>query len=232
MDSNSPQIASSSNTPILSNLIKPNTNQNTNHIRSNVIQRTQSPQSAPRGLQNGNKVGNVKWPNSTPNQPTQPKSYSEALSRAASSLQNLPQNNLPQKNHPIALEMIRLVNVIGLNQQGQKVTSKKLQFQGIVKMLNSSKVIQIRKVAMTGKKLTFNQKLQEMQVGLSCSLAAQNRCTFDGKINVKRTLVYEVARQVQVTKKFESVKNVTRNAVRNKLSCYSAHFATLGGYFF
>lgn len=226
MDGNSPQIASSSNTPILSNLIKPNTNQNTNHIRSNVIQRTQSPQPANRGLQNG-KVGNVKWPNSTPNQPTQQKSYSEALSRAASSLQNLPQNNLPQKNHPIALEMIRLVNVIGLNQQGQKVTSKKLQFQGIVKMLNSSKVTQIRKVAMTGKKLTFNQKLQEMQVGLSCSLAAQNRCTFDGKINVQRKLVYEVARQVQVTKKFESVKNVTRNAVRNKLSCYSAHFAIL-----
>ena len=214
MDGNSPQVASSSNTPILSNLIKPNTNQN--HIRSNVIQRTQSPQPTNRGLQNG-KVGNVKWPNSTQNQPTQQKSYSEALSRAASSLQNLPQNNLPQtlKNHPIALEMIRLVNVIGLNQQGQKVTSKKLQFQGIVKTLNNPKVISIRKVAMTGKKLTFNQKLQEMQVGLSCSLVAQNRCTFDGKINVKKAKVFEVARQVQITKKFESVKNVTRNAVKN-----------------
>ena len=191
MDGNSPQIASSSNTPILSNLIKPNTNQNsTNHIRSNVIQRTQSPQPTNRGLQNGT-VGNVKWPNSTQNQPTQQKSYSEALSRAASSLQNLPQNNLPQtlKNHPIALEMIRLVNVIGLNQQGQKVVSKKLQFQGVVRTLNNPKVISIRKVAMTGKKLTFNQKLQEMQVGLSCSLAAQNRCTFDGKINVKKAKV-------------------------------------------
>ena len=217
MDGNSPQIASSSNTPILSNLIKPNTNQNsTNHIRSNVIQRTQSPQPTNRGLQNG-KVGNVKWPNSTQNQPTQQKSYSEALSRAASSLQNLPQNNLPQtlKNHPIALEMIRLVNVIGLNQQGQKVVSKKLQFQGVVRTLNNPKVISIRKVAMTGKKLTFNQKLQEMQVGLSCSLAAQNRCSFDGKINVKKAKVFEVARQVQITKKFESVKNVTRNAVKN-----------------
>ena len=218
MDGNSPQVASSSSTPILSNLIKPNTNQNTNHIRSNVIQRTQSPQPANKGLQNG-KPGNVKWPNSTQNQQTQQnKSYSEALSRAAASLQNLPQNtNLPQnqKNHPIALEMIRLVNVIGVNQQGQKVSTKKLQFQGIVKMLNNPKVIGIRKVAMTGKKLTFNQKLQEMQVGLSCSLAVQNRCTFDGKINVKKAKVFEVARQVQITKKFESVKNVTRNVVRN-----------------
>ena len=216
MDGNSPQVASSSNTPILSNLIKPNTNQNsTNHIRSNVIQRTQSPQPINRGLQNG-QVGNIKWPNSTQNQPTNQKSYSEALSRAASSLQNLPQNNLPQtRNHPIALEMIRLVNVIGLNQQGQKISSKKLQFQGIVKMLNNSKMTQIRKVAMTGKKLTFNQKLQEMQVGLSCSLAAQNRCTFDGKINVQKARVFDVARQVQITKKFESVKNVTRNAVKN-----------------
>lgn len=219
MNGNSPQVASSSNTPILNNLIKPtnqnaepSTNQNTNHIRSNVIKRTQSPQTT-------NIVQKVNASiQPRPNQNQQTKLYSEALSRAASSLQNLPQNI---KNHPIALEMIRLVNVIGINQQGQKVASKKLQFQGIVKMVNNQNVnnqkIQIRKLAMTGKKLTFNQKLQEMQVGLSCSLATQNHCTFDGKINVKKARVFEVARQVQLTKKFESVQNVTSNALYDPL---------------
>ena len=130
MDGNSPQIASSTNTPILNGLIR-SANQNTNHIRSNVIQRTQSPQPI---VQNG--------PKPTPNQnrPTQQaKSYSEALSRAANSLQNLPQNlpkngvSLPQnlKNHPIALEMVRLVNIIGMNPQGQRVSSKNCNFKAL-----------------------------------------------------------------------------------------------------
>ena len=168
MDGNSPQIASSSNTPILNSLIRP-ANQNTNHIRSNVIQRTQSPQPI---VQNGSIAKQT--PNQNrPNQ-NQAKSYSEALSRAAVSIKNLPQNlpqngvSLPQnlRNHPIALEMVRLVNLIGTNPQGQRVSSKKLQFQGIVKVAGNPKVIQVRRVSMTGKKLTFNQKAKEMQVGL------------------------------------------------------------------
>ena len=74
--------------------------------------------------------------------------------------QNTPQNH---KHHPIALEMIRLINIIGLNKQGEKVTRKKLQFQGIVKMVqDNKKAIHIRKIAMTGKRLTLNQKLAKM----------------------------------------------------------------------
>lgn len=210
MDGNSPQVASSSNTPILNNLIRP-TNQNTNHIRSNVIQRTQSPQPA-----NKTSNGSIQ-PRTTTNQnrPTQQtQSYSNALSSAAASLQNLPQNlSQNSKMHPIALEMVRMVNIVGINQQGQKIQSKKLQFQGIVRLMSNPKVIQVRRVSMTGKKLTFNQKLREMQVGLSCALVAQNNCTFDGRINVKQDRVFDVARQVQVHKKFESVQNVTRNVV-------------------
>ena len=44
-------------------------------------------------------------------------------------------------------------------------------------------------------------------------MAAQNNCSFDGRIQVHKDRVFEVAREVQLTKKFESVKNVTRNAV-------------------
>ena len=121
-------------------------------------------------------------------------------------------DNSPLKNHPIAIEMIRLVNVIGLNSRGEKAKGKKLQFHGIVKMVENPNVRV--KVEMTGMKLSFNQKLNEMIVGLGCTFAAQNRCTFDGKINIKKNRVFEVARQVQIRKKFEAVRNVARNAVR------------------
>ena len=190
MDGNSPQIASSTNTPILNNLIR-SANQNTNHshIRSNVIQRTQSPQLI---VQNGPK------PTQNQNRPIQQaKSYSEDLSRAANSLQNLPQNlpkngvSLPQnlKNHPIALEMVRLVNIIGMNPQGQRVSSKKLQFQGVIKLAGNPKVIQVRKVSMTGKKLTFNQKMKEMQVGLG-RFSSRFR---EGQSNPRPLVVYGLA---------------------------------------
>ena len=109
--------------------------------------------------------------------------------------------NSPQKNLPIALEMIKFVNVIGPDKCGEKMAGKKLQFQGIV---NSSKN---RKVTMTAMRLTFDKPLIEMTVGLRCSLSAQNRCTFDGKINIKKAKVFEVARQVQIS------KNNTRNVV-------------------
>ena len=115
--------------------------------------------------------------------------------------------NSPQKNLPIALEMIKLVNVIGLNKCGEKMACKQLQFQGIV---NSSKN---RKVTMTAMRLTFDKPLIEMTVGLRCSLSAQNRCTFDGKINIKKAKVFAVARQVRIRKNFETVENNTRNAV-------------------
>ena len=121
-------------------------------------------------------------------------------------------DNSPLKNHPIAIEMIQLVDVIGLNSRGEKAKGKKLQFQGIVKMVKNPNVRV--KVKMTGRKLSYNQKLSEMAVGLGCTFEAKNRCTFNGKINIKKNKVYEVARQVQITKKFEMVKNVTRNAVR------------------
>ena len=125
--------------------------------------------------------------------------------------QNVPQNH---KHHPIALEMIRLINIIGLNQQGEKVSVKKLQFQGIVKMLNDTKIVKIRKIAMTGNKLKYNQKLLQMSVGLGCSLAAQNHCTFNGKISLKKVRVKDIADEVNITRKFEAVQNVDRNAVR------------------
>ena len=86
--------------------------------------------------------------------------------------------------------------------------------KGIVKMLNVPKVIQIRKIAMHGIKLSFNRELQEMFVGLRCPLAAQNRCTFDGKICIKKARVEDVAKAVNITRKFEAVPNVDRNAVR------------------
>ena len=124
--------------------------------------------------------------------------------------------NSPQKNLPIALEMIKLVNVIGLNKCGEKMACKQLQFQGIV---NSSKN---RKVTMTAMRLTFDKPLIEMTVGLRCSLSAQNRCTFDGKINIKKAKVLEVATQIRTTQRFEAIRNVTRNAVRYKQHCYAA----------
>ena len=107
--------------------------------------------------------------------------------------------NSPLKNHPIAVEMIRLVD------------GKIFQCQGIVKLINNPNN---PKVTMTGKSLYFNQKSCEMNVRLKCSLAAENRCTFEGKINIKDADVFQVVRQIQITKRFESVKNVTRNAVR------------------
>ena len=126
--------------------------------------------------------------------------------------QNSPQNH---KHHPITLEKITLINIIGLNKQGEKVTRKKLQFQGIVKMVqDNKKEIHVRKIAMTGKRLTLNQKLAEMCIELDCSLTTAKSCTFEGKIHIKEAKVFEVARQVQISKKFETVKNVTRKAVR------------------
>ena len=108
--------------------------------------------------------------------------------------------NSPLQYHPIALETIK------------NNPAKKLFFQGIVRITN--KVPQIRKIVMKGTKLTFDTKLQKMIVELDCPLAAQNRCTFYGKINIKKAKAFEVARQVQISKKFETVKNVTRKAVR------------------
>ena len=125
--------------------------------------------------------------------------------------QNSSQN---PKHHPIALELVRLVNVFGFNQERKTITSKKLQFQGIVKSLNVAKVIQIRKIAMHGIKLAFDRELQVMFVGLRCALAAQSRCTFDGKICIKKARFEDVLKAVKITRKFEAVPNVTRKAIR------------------
>ena len=116
--------------------------------------------------------------------------------------------NSPLQNHPIALETIK------------NNPAKKLFFQGIVRVTN--KVPQIRKIVMKGTKLTFDPKLQEMIVELDCPLAAQNRCSFYGKINIKKAKVLEVATQIRTTQRFEAIRNVTRNAVRYKQHCYAA----------
>ena len=141
----------------------------------------------------------------------------ESNSPQAQSSNNANQNSPQNYKHPIALEKITLVNVEGLNKHAQIVTFKKFQFQGIVKMLNDTEAIQtrkIRKIAMTGIKLSFNSKLQEMFVGLGCSLAEENRCTFNGKIYLKKARIKDVADKVNITRKFETVQNFDRNAVR------------------
>ena len=125
--------------------------------------------------------------------------------------QNSPQN---LEYHPIALEMIRFDDYIRTNEHGQRVSGRKLQFQGIVKVLNNKKVSQIQKIAMTGKRMTLNQKLVELYILLDCSLATAKGCTFEGKIHIKKAKASEVARQIQIEKKFETVPNVTRIAVR------------------
>ena len=110
--------------------------------------------------------------------------------------------HIPPKNHPIALEKIN--------------SAKRIQFQGIVRIITNPKVPRIIKILMNGNKLTFNQKLQEMSVQLTCPLAKQKFCTFDGKISIKKAKVFEIARQVGITTKFEFsafLQNVTRNAV-------------------
>ena len=81
-------------------------------------------------------------------------------------------------------------------------------------MLRTTEVIKVQKIAMTGTKFSFNGKLQEMYVGMGCSLAAANRCTFDGKIFLKKDRIRDVANQIKITRKYEAVRNVSRNAVK------------------
>ena len=139
----------------------------------------------------------------------------ESNSPQAKSSDNATQNSSQNhKHHPIALELVRLVNVVGFNPERKTVTSKNLKFQGIVKKLNDKKVFQTRRIEMTGIKLSFDSKLQEMYVGLGCTLKAQNHCTFNGKIYLKKARVRDVADEVNITRKFEAVQNVDRNAVR------------------
>ena len=103
-------------------------------------------------------------------------------------------------------------------------------------MLRTTEVIKVQKIAMTGTKFSFNGKLQEMYVGMGCSLAAANRCTFDGKIFLKKDRVRDVANHVKIKRKFEAVRNVTRNAVRYmryyhySLSRYKAHIPNIHEY--
>ena len=59
-----------------------------------------------------------------------------------------------------------------------------------------------------GKILSCNQKLQEIYVGLGCSVAAANRCTFEGKILLKKDRVSDVVKHVQITRKFEAFSEV------------------------
>ena len=140
----------------------------------------------------------------------------ESNSQQATSSNNSTQNSAQNyKHHPIALEMIRYDNYIRTNEQGQQVSGKTLQFQGIVKMLQDNKKLsQIQKTAMTAKSLMFNLKLVELCLSLDCSLTTEKGCTFGGKIHIKKAKVFEVAKQVQIEKKFESVSNITRIAVR------------------